>query len=226
MLARTQVLTFHGIGDPIVPLAEGEGRYFVPSDTYRRTIRSLGEYEARHKVHLTVTFDDGNLSDYAVGLPALVEAGRSAMFAILAGRIDRHGYLSGSQIRDMLSAGMTIATHGYDHVDWRRLDEAGRQRELYDARRKIEDEAGQAVTEAAIPFGAFDRSVLHELKAAGYTRVYTSTSGLSLDGSWFCPRWSVTEDFDPDRDMASRLSLKEVIRSTAFAALRRARYRI
>lgn len=226
MLARTQVLTFHGIGDPVVPLGEGEGRYFLPLETYRRTMHALDEHEARHGVRIRVTFDDGNLSDYEAGLPALAEAGRSATFFVLAGRIGRHGYLSGDQIREMRAAGMTIASHGFDHVDWRRLDEAGRRRELYDARRKIEDEAGVAVTEAAIPFGAFDRSVLHELKAAGYSRVYTSTSGLSFDGSWFCPRWSVTEDFDPDRDMAPRLSFKEVIRSTAFAALRRVRYRI
>ncbi|MFZ2101138.1 MAG: polysaccharide deacetylase family protein [Oricola sp.] len=226
MLARTLVLTFHGIGDPIVPLAPGEGRYFVTADIYRRTIRALADFEAAHNVRIRVTFDDGNLSDHAVGLPALAEAGRRGSFFVLAGRIGARGYLSGDHIREMQSAGMTIGTHGWDHVDWRRLDEAGRKRELHDARKRIEDETGTAVTQAAIPFGAFDRAVLGHLKQAGYARVFTSSGGLSIDGTWFCPRRSVTEDFDPDTDIAPKLTLKEMLRGTVYAPARKLRYRI
>jgi peptidoglycan/xylan/chitin deacetylase (PgdA/CDA1 family) len=226
MLARTLVLTFHGIGDPIVPLAPGEGRYFITAETWRRTIRALAGLEAAHNVRIRVTFDDGNLSDYATGLPALAEAGRDASFFVLAGRIGKKGYLSGEQIRAMIAAGMRIGSHGWDHVDWRNLDEAGRRREIHDARRRIEDEAGVPVTEAAIPFGAFDKDVLRHLKEAGYSRVYTSTMGMSYDSAWFCPRWSVTESFDPDRDIAPRLGLRQILRGTAYAPLRRLRYRI
>ncbi len=225
MLARTLVLTFHGIGDPVVPLVEGEGRYFVAAGTYRRTIEALSALEAAHGARIRVTFDDGNLSDYAVGLPALVDAGRSATFFVLAGRIGMSGYLSGGQLREMLAAGMSIGSHGWDHVDWRKLDEAGRRRELHEARARIADETGHPVDEAAIPFGAFDRQVLGHLKSANYRRVYTSTAGLSMDGAWFCPRRSVTDTFDPDRDIAPQLGLAEVLRGTAYAPLRRLRYR-
>jgi hypothetical protein len=97
---------------------------------------------------------------------------------------------------------------------------------MQEARRRIEDETGVPVTEAAIPFGAFDRDVLRHLKAAGYSRVYTSTMGMSRDSAWFCPRWSVTETFDPDRDIAPQLGLRQVLRGSAYAPLRRLRYRI
>lgn len=226
MLARTLFVTFHGIGDPVVPLAPGEGRYFVTEETYRRTIAALAALEARHGVDIRVTFDDGNLSDFAVGMPALAEAGRSGTFFVLAGRIGETGYLSGDQIRAMAAAGMSIGNHGWDHVNWRKLDRAGRHRELHDARRRIEDEAGVAVTEAAIPFGAFDRALLRHLKRAGYSHVCTSTGGLAIPGAWFRPRWSVTEDFDPERDLARRLTPAQVARGTAYACLRKARYRI
>ncbi|MCK7615561.1 polysaccharide deacetylase family protein [Roseibium sediminicola] len=226
MFARTQFLTFHGIGTPAVAIASDEQRFFVSAETYRRTIGRLGELEQRHSVRLEVTFDDGNLSDFTIGLPALVEAGRSGRFFVLAGRIGTKGYLSADQMRQILAAGSTIGSHGHDHVDWRKLDAVGIQHELVDARRRIEDTVGTAVTEAAIPFGAFDRRVLHLLRTAGYSRIYTSTSGLAYDQAWFCPRWSVTDKFDPDRDVEPRLAMKQKIRSSLYAMARRVRYRI
>ncbi|WP_157739069.1 polysaccharide deacetylase family protein [Labrenzia sp. VG12] len=225
MLARTQVLTFHGIGEPAVPISADAQRYFVSKDVYRRTIAALTDLEQSHDVRMEVTFDDGNLSDFTVGLPALVEAGRSGRFFVLAGRIGETGYLTVGQIREIQAAGSRIGCHGHDHVDWRKLDKAGFQKELFDARRKIEDALGAPVTEAAIPFGAFNRQVLGKLKEAGYRRIYTSNHGLAHDAAWFCPRWSVVDTFDPDRDIAPRLSLKQKFISSAYAVARRMRYR-
>jgi len=225
MLARTQVLTFHGIGVPAVPVSTDEQRYFVSPETYRKTIGNLSALEQRHNVRMDVTFDDGNLSDFNIGLPALVEAGRKGRFFVLAGRIGAEGYLNAAQIREIAAAGSTIGCHGHDHVDWRKLDEAGFRKELIDARRKIEDVLGAPVSEAAIPFGRFDRQVLHRLKDAGYSRIYTSSFGLAYDGAWFCPRWSVTDTFDPDRDVTPRLGLKQKVRSSLYAVARRLRYR-
>ncbi|GAB2185262.1 polysaccharide deacetylase family protein [Roseibium sp. LAB1] len=186
----------------------------------------MSALEKRHGIRLAVTFDDGNLSDFEIGLPALVEAGRSARFFVLAGRIGAQGYLSADQMRQILAAGSSIGCHGFDHVDWRTLDTDGFQREIVDARRKIEDVAGQEVSEAAIPFGAFNSRVLHELKAAGYRRVFTSTSGLAYDDAWFSPRWSVTDSFDPDRDVGPRVGSKQKFESSLYALARRFRYRI
>lgn len=226
MLARTLVLTFHGLDDPIGPLAPGEDRYFVPQDTYRQIIGSLDALEAKAHVRPRITFDDGNLSDYTVGMPALLEAGRTGTFFVLAGRIGAAGYLDAAHLREMADAGMEIGSHGWDHVDWRTLDAAGRRREMIDARRKIEDASGHPVRHAAIPFGRFDRSVLGHLKGLDYERVHTSTGGLALEKAWFCPRYSVTDSFDPRHDLAARVGPAEVLRGTLFAGLRRLRYRI
>lgn len=225
MFANRLYLTFHGIGEPLVPLSEGEGRYFVARDVYRTLIGTLAALEKTAGVTAHVTFDDGNLSDYETGFPALQEHGRKGSFFVLAGRIGKHGYLSAAQIRELADAGMEIGSHGHDHVDWRRLDEAGRRREFSDARKRIEDTAGRAVTSAAVPFGRFDRFVLAHLKQEGYSRVFTSSQGLAMSGSWFCPRTSLTQDFDPARDLAPLASTGARLKGVAYAALRKLRYR-
>ncbi|GEO85262.1 MULTISPECIES: polysaccharide deacetylase family protein [Alphaproteobacteria] len=226
MLAKTLVLTFHGLNKPIVSIEEGAEHYFVSEEIFRRTISSLDALEARSGCRILVTFDDGNLSDYEIGMPVLLDAGRKGHFFVLAGRIGQQGYLSGAQMREMVAAGMAIGSHGWDHVDWRKLDAEGRQREYFDARRRIEDETGVAVREAAIPFGAFDHQVLHDLKGADYEHVNTSTSGLCHDSSWFRPRWSATRHFVPEQDLPPRLDWRCILKGTAYAQLRRLRYRI
>jgi peptidoglycan/xylan/chitin deacetylase (PgdA/CDA1 family) len=225
MLANTLYLTFHGIGAPIVPPAEGELKYFVSPDVFRRTVHMLDGLEEQSGVQAHVTFDDGNLSDYAIGLPSLIEHNRKGIFFVLAGRIGQKGYLSAAQIREIAAAGMTIGTHGHDHVDWRRLDAAGAERELVAARRKIEDELGSPVTYASVPFGRFDRSLLLRLRGLGYERVFTSSMSLALDNTWFCPRRSLTKTFDPATGLMPLAGLDEKVRGVAYAAARRLRYR-
>jgi peptidoglycan/xylan/chitin deacetylase (PgdA/CDA1 family) len=225
MLANRLYLTFHGIGAPIVPPAEGELKYFVSPDVFRQTVDMLDGLEEQTKVQAHVTFDDGNLSDYAIGLPWLIERRRKGIFFVLAGRIGQNGYLSASQIREIAAAGMAIGTHGHDHVDWRRLDETGAERELVVARRSIEDVLGLPVTCASLPFGRFDRPLLRRLKALGYDRVFTSSMSLALDNTWFCPRRSLTRTFDPSTELMPLVGLDEKVRGVAYAAARRLRYR-
>lgn len=225
MLANSLYLTFHGIGEPLVPLAEGEGRYFVTRERFRETVARLDALEKSSGIKAHLNFDDGNLSDYDVGFPTLLDHGRKGIFFVLAGRIGKKGYLSAAQIREMAEAGMTIGSHGHDHVDWRTLDESGRKREFVDARKAIEDAAGQEVTVAAIPFGRFDRAVLRHLRQERFERVFTSSQGLALEGAWFCPRKSPTADFDPKTDLEPLATPRAKARGLAYAIARKLRYR-
>jgi len=219
------VMTFHGLGSPVVPLARGEDHYFVAGQVYRETIRLLPELETRFGVTCQITFDDGNASDFAIGVPGLLEAKRKGLFFILAGRLDKRGYLTRQQLREMTELGMEIGTHGWDHIDWRALDEGGKRREFTDARKALEDVTGLPVPKAAIPFGRFNASVLQDLKRAKYARIYTSTSGLSYPLTWFCPRWSPTRTFKPNRDLAPHFDVKARIKGAIYAGLRPLRYR-
>ncbi|NRG16349.1 polysaccharide deacetylase family protein [Rhizobiales bacterium] len=225
MLASELYITFHGIGEPRVPLAPGEERYFVSREQFEMAVETLHGLEERYAIRANITFDDGNLSDFEVGLPVLQKHGRKGRFFVLAGRIGKEGYLSAGQIRELAASGMEIGSHGYDHVDWRGLDQKGRQREFTDARRKIEDVLGKPVMTAALPFGGFDQHVLAHLKTAGFQRVFTSSQGLAMRGSWFCPRRSLTRDFDPASGLAEIVKPPAKFKGVAYALARRLRYR-
>ena len=80
--------------------------------------------------------------------------------------------------------GHRIGTHGYGHVDWRRLDADGAVREFDEARACLADAVGRPVDEAAVPFGRYDRRVLRALRARGFAAVYTSDRGLVRGAPW------------------------------------------
>lgn len=93
-----------------------------------------------------------------------------------------------------MAEGMTVGTHGMDHVPWRHLDEAARHRELVAARARIAEVVGGPVDDAALPLGRYDRVALSQLRRAGYRRVYTSDRRLARERAWLQPRFSVRSD--------------------------------
>lgn len=171
----THILNFHGIGTPGRPLEPGEAPYWIDADLFLRMADRL----AGLKEHTAITFDDGNDSDRAIALPALRDRGLTAGFFVLAGRIGEPGSLSAADIGDLESAGMTIGSHGWSHVDWRTLDPSGLEKEMVEARAAIQQHCRGPVDMAAVPFGAYNAAVLRHLRNAGYRAVFTSDGGAA-----------------------------------------------
>jgi peptidoglycan/xylan/chitin deacetylase (PgdA/CDA1 family) len=193
MADRTVNLCFHGIGAPGRALEPGEDAYWISVDGFHRLLDvAAGDPRVR------ISFDDGNASDVAIGLPALQERGLRATFFVLAGRLDRPGSLSSDEVRRLARAGMTIGSHGMDHVPWRHLDEARLRRELVEARSSLQAVAGRPVEHAALPLGRYDRRVLRQVRRAGYASLHTSDRSWAEDGAWLQPRFSARRGDTPE----------------------------
>lgn len=212
-------VSFHGIGSPGPEREPGEHDYWVGRDSF---LRILDECATHPRVRLS--FDDGNESDAAIALPALLERGLTAEFFVLAGRLDTPGNLSAESVRTLIEAGMGVGTHGLGHRQWNRLSPAELPGELEEARDLIAKVAGRPVERAACPFGAYDRRVLHRLRALGYTRVYTSDRRRCAEDDWFQPRFSVRA-IDTAASIRAEITaphdLGRRIRDTAVGAVKR-----
>lgn len=183
---------FHGIGAPGRAIDDAdESHYWIDRDTYLRVLDEIATWPAT-----ALSFDDGNASDIEIGLPALVERGLTATFFVLAGRLDTPGSLTTEDVAALQRAGMRVGSHGMDHVSWRSMTPAVRQRELVDARAVIAEIVGE-VTEAALPRGQYDRTTLTWLRRLGYQAVHTSDRRPAAPGAWLQPRFSVTSDDTP-----------------------------
>lgn len=202
-MARDSVLNicFHGIGTPQRELESGEDLYWVSTDRFSRILDEVATWPSAR-----ISFDDGNASDTQIALQALVERGLRAQFFPLAGRLGVQGSLACDDIRELANHGMTIGTHGMLHRSWRDMDPAMRAAELIEARQRLEEAAGCAVTEAACPMGRYDRRLLSDLRQLGYRRVYTSDRRPGRRGNWLQPRFSIRRSDTPESLRATVLN--------------------
>jgi peptidoglycan/xylan/chitin deacetylase (PgdA/CDA1 family) len=179
-------LTFHGVGERERDAEPGEDRTWLDLESFASVLDSV---VARPEVR--ISFDDGNASDVIHGLPALLRRGLRATFFVVAGRLDAPGFLDEGGVRALAEAGMAIGCHGMRHRPWRGLGDDALGEELVDARKILEAVIRRPVTEAACPFGSYDRRVLAYLRRSGYRHVYTSDRGTSHPRAWLQPRNSV-----------------------------------
>jgi peptidoglycan/xylan/chitin deacetylase (PgdA/CDA1 family) len=194
-------ICFHGIGTPQRVLEPDEDVYWIGVSAYLRILDEIATWPSA-----AISFDDANASDIQTGLPALAERGLSATFFVLAGRLGSPGSLAGADVRDLARHGMTIGSHGMSHRSWRAMSPAARQSELLEARQRIEDASGDAVTQAACPMGRYDRRLLADLRRLGYQRVYTSDRRPAGRSSWLQPRFSVRQGDTPESLRATVLT--------------------
>lgn len=182
-------ICFHGIGRPQRDLEPGEGRYWISADLYARVLDEISD-----RTDVQISFDDGNVSDIETGLEGLRQHRRTAAFFVLAGRLDQPGSLTSDNLRELVRSGMSVGSHGMDHVPWRSLSENRRRREFVEARHRISDAAGSQVDEAALPLGRYDRRTLTHLRQLGYRRVFSSDRQPNRPGAWLQHRFSIRAD--------------------------------
>lgn len=223
MLPKRFFLNFHGLGEPARAVGGDERPYWLPVSVFEETLERVPGLRA-DGIDLQFTFDDGNLSDMTHAFPLLAERGRAAHFFVLAGRIEEPGSLSGGHIREMSEAGMTIGSHGWDHIDWRVAPPEALRRELVDSRARLEDVAGHAITAAAVPFGLFNTRVIAAAKEAGYQQIFTSSRGFTYSASGLVPRTSPRAGFDPVKALDGMISWKARAVSAMRDPLRRFRH--
>lgn len=222
MAAVVTILNFHGIGEPHACVDEEERPYWV-SEARFHEILALADRHRRAQ-QIVFTFDDGNRSDLAIAAPALAASGRTGAFYVLAGRFDDPRYLSREDCRELASMGMEVGLHGRRHVDWRRLDEAALADEVDAARSEIAAAAGVPVMGVGIPFGSYDKRVMHYLTARGFAQIRTSDGGAAHSGRQVQNRTSIRSDM-PMAQIAALLDGHEPVmrrlRRAASTALRR-----
>lgn len=146
---------------------------------------------------MRIMFDDGNGSDVEHALAALTVRGLTATFFVVAGRIGVSHFLDADGVRELAAAGMEIGSHGMRHRRWRGLDDVALHEEHVEAKGIIEQVVERPITEAACPFGSYDRRVLRSLHRAGFHRVYTSDGGMARTRDFLQVRTSVGTHDEP-----------------------------
>jgi peptidoglycan/xylan/chitin deacetylase (PgdA/CDA1 family) len=185
-------LCFHGIGTPERTLEPDEELYWVEPAQFKEFLTVIVRYPT-----VRITFDDGNRSDIALALPALLKHNLKATFFVISSRLGQPGSLAPAEVRSLVRSDMTIGSHGMWHRSWRSASDKELHEELAGAAEAIADAAGQTVREAACPFGAYDRRVLSAARHHGFSRVYTVDGGPAKSDAWLQSRYTIRASDTP-----------------------------
>lgn len=180
-MTSSVVLTFHGIDGVGIPsdlsVNPCLNRYTVAVDKFKYaaeliesvTCRTVAELLKKDgDGYITLTFDDGLVSDFAVAFPVLIFYGLKATFFVTANNIGQDGYCNMQQIREMATAGMEIGSHGLTHQYLTAMSEHDAIEEIKDSKHRIEDIIGAEVVSYAPVGGHYSNWMVTSAQDAGY----------------------------------------------------------
>ena len=211
---RELVITFHGLGDPPPYVPTGERPYWCNPATFADFLDRISELRDSSSLKLSITFDDGNASDFLIALPELLKRKLTAAFFVCAGRIGENGYLDSAMMRDLIRSNMHVGSHGMLHRPWPGLPARELEVEIVEARKIIEDVLGQQVTSAAVPFGLYNRRVLQRLRRASWQCIYTSDRGTTDEAAWLKPRHTIDATMQ-NQDILTEFSARQPVHTQA-----------
>jgi len=189
-MARPRIvfLMYHELelaGRKLCQSEPGYVRYILPVEEFRSQMawmkqsgfRGLSVSEAlSYSVQraVCITFDDGCETDLVAAAPLLAEFGFHATFYVTAGFLDTPGYMTSAQLRELDSQGFEIGCHSMTHPYLPDLADAELQREIVDAKQRIEQIVGHAVEHFSCPGGRYDRRTIEMARRAGFKTVANS----------------------------------------------------
>jgi peptidoglycan/xylan/chitin deacetylase (PgdA/CDA1 family) len=191
------VLMYHAIPARPGPQPGADAHYSVALDDFGRQLQrmlalglqpsSVARLLADLPSHgaagrVGITFDDGHMSNHEAAA-RLRDLGGTADFFINPSTVGSAGFLSWEQLREMVSWGMSIQSHGMNHHFLDDLDVAGVQAELADSKAAIEQQLGRRVTLFAPPGGRVVPGLAALARQLGYERICSSRVALWDDAA-------------------------------------------
>lgn len=131
---------------------------------------------AESKGVVSLTFDDGNTSQYEIAGALLNAADQNGVFYVNSGYMNTEGYLTWAQLTDLKSQGHEIAGHTLTHVELPTVNQNRQRREINNDFNNLTSH-GLAPVSFAVPFGAYDNNV-----TATVAKTYNSLRAFANQG--------------------------------------------
>jgi peptidoglycan/xylan/chitin deacetylase (PgdA/CDA1 family) len=126
-----------------------------------------------------LSFDDATRDHYEVVFPLLRERGLSAVFFVPTAKLNRPGYLTGTQVLELARGGQTIGLHGHDHNRLDLLNDAEIRHQIGHSRLVLRELTGERPWIFAPPGGFYNEHVREVAHGFGAQLIRTMRWGYN-----------------------------------------------
>ena len=114
-----------------------------------------------------ITFDDNDGTQYSAAHPILKEFGFKGVYFIMTVTINRPGYMSKEQLKELSDDGNVIGSHTWDHHNVQKYEGDDWVTQIENPSKVLEEITGKKVEYFAYPFGLWNEKALVELENRG-----------------------------------------------------------
>jgi peptidoglycan/xylan/chitin deacetylase (PgdA/CDA1 family) len=191
IIARKQVpiLCYHQIRDWRPKDSKTAKDYIVPIASFKEKIKMLAD-SGYHTIlpdqlydYLTtgaalpakpimLTFDDTDLDQFTIANPELKKYGFKAVYFIMTVSIGRPNYMNKEQIKQLSDEGNVIASHTWDHHNFKKFTGKDWETQIDKPTKKLEEITGKKIEYFAYPFGLWNAQGLPELHKRGFKAAF------------------------------------------------------
>ena len=186
------VLMYHRIGPPdaassltVAPESFSRQMDWLESRSFQfLSLDEVSEQRGRTGIAsraVSISFDDGFRNNYELAFPVLIQKEKPAAVFIVVNWVGQKNFMSWPEVREIAKAGITIGSHSLSHRWLPRISDARElTSEIFDSKKKIEDEIGLEVRHFSYPVGGVDERVAALVREAGYRAAWVAGARPSL----------------------------------------------
>jgi len=115
-----------------------------------------------------ITFDDTREEQYRIGAAEMNKYGFKGIFFIMTVSINRPGYMTKTQIKNLSDNGHTIGVHSWDHHLVTKYKGTDWNIQLVNPKKVLEEITGTPVNYFAYPSGVWNKLAISKIKSSGY----------------------------------------------------------
>ena len=119
-----------------------------------------------------VTFDDTRLDQYTVGLPEMNKYGFKGVFFIMTVSLDRPGYMTKEEVKELSDKGNVIGSHTWDHHMVTKYTGNDWNIQVEKPSKELASIIGKPIQYFAYPFGLWNKEAIKGLKPYHFKSVF------------------------------------------------------
>lgn len=135
-----------------------------------------------------ITFDDTRLEHFTIASTELNKYGFKGVFFIMTVSLDRPGYMSKEQVKQLAEQGHIIGLHTWNHKNVKTFTEEDWPVQIDKPWEQLKQITGKPVDYFAYPFGICDQPALEKIKACGFKAAFQLSTRREENFPLFCIR--------------------------------------